>query len=528
MYSARDTKKRRGDEVMRFIRRAVPIVAVVLLLASTGRAEDQFRDLVGRLPRTTNAVAIFNMEKIKRSPMAIKEGYAENMEQAYRSGLVRIPPRATRFVTAAEIDIEFMTPVYEVAVFDLDRQPSITRIAQEYSGTTDTLNGLAAVKLTTDTYVVQLDRQTVGVMRPANRQAVLRWVRDSASASRPKLSRYLQKAAGYSDDAGTDIILAVDIDGAFSLEHVVKYLKGKQAMLDEAKVRLDTAARVLRSVDGLRVGIKIGEKPVGRIVVDFQDPVSLPTEFAKTLLLEIIADVGAQFDDLDSWKCKVGSSEISLSGYPTRDGLRRLVSLIDSPAPAHATAESKGELVSPGEAKTDKVTTSLEYFQTIESLFRDLRRDWKSLKTLASGSLYLDRYARRIEKLPMLNVDSDLLDYGQYVAGQLRAASRAVRTMGIRGGARQAQISGYDANPTASWGAAGGHRSYYGGYRFGWARQDYYSGHDVIKQVGDKRRQIRAQEKAVMATDVYTIRDKIIDATNEVRRGLTERYQTQF
>ncbi len=524
MYSARDTKTRRGGEVVRFIRRAVPLVAVVLLLASTGRAQDQFRDLVGRLPYGTNAVAIFNVEKIKQSPMAIKEGFAENMEQAYRAGLVRIPPHAKRFVTAAEIDIEFMTPVYEVAVCDVDTQPSMKKIAQKYSGTTDTLNGLAAMKLATDTYVVQLDRQTLGVMRPANRQAVLRWVRDSASASGPKLSSYIQKAAGYSDDAGTDIIMAVDINGAFSLERVVKYLKGKQAMLDDAKVRLDTAARVLRSVDGLRVGIRIGEKPVGKIVVDFRDPVSLPTEFAKNLLLEILADSGAQFDDLDQWKCKVGGSEISLSGTLTRDGLRRLVSLVDSPVPAHAA----GEPVSPSEAKPDKVATSLEYFQTIESLFRGLRRDWKNRKTLASGSLYLDRYARKIEKLPMLSVDSDLLDYGQYVAGQLRVASKAVRTMGIRGGARQAQVSGYDANPTASRVAAGGRHSYYGGYRFGWARQDYYNPHDVMKQVGDERRKIRAQEKAVMATDVNTIRDEIIAATNEVRRGLTERYQTEF
>jgi len=517
MYRVRDDATRRFDSIAGLVWRVLPFAAILLLSSTPGWADDSFRELVARLPRTTNAVAIFNMDKIKKSPMAIKEGFAENLEKAYRSGLVRIPPRATRLVTAAQLDIEFMQPIYEVAVFDLDRQPSMKKIAEEYSGTIDTLNRLEAAKLATDSYAVRLDRQTLGVMRPANRQAVLHWLRESPTPGEPGLSAYITEAAGYSDDAGTDIILAIDVKGAFSLERVVEYLKSKQAMLDEAGIQLNAAAKLLRDVDGLRVGIRIGEKPYGSVVVDFREPGDIPKDFAKTLLLEILADAGAQFDDLQKWECKVGVSSVSLSGHLTRDGLRRLVSLVDSPAPVHASATGGEESTSPGETTSDKATTSLEYFSTIDSMFQDLQRGWRNLKSVSSGSVFLDRYARRIEKLPMLNVDSDLLDYGQYVAVQLRLASRAVRTMGIRGGARQAQVT-----DTVYY---GGYRSGYGvGYRWGWGQQGW-----AYRDSGsDQRRRIRAQEKGVMANDVFTIRDNIISATNEVRRGLTERYQIQF
>lgn len=516
-------------EIARRHRMSLPVSTAVLgvaalLLATPCGAQNEFRSLIGRLPSSTNAVVILNIDKMKTSPMGVREGFAENLEKAFQAGLGRVPPRAVRFIAASQLDLEFMQPIYEVALCDLDQEVSLERIAREYSGTMDTLDNLSAVQLPTDAYVVQFSPKRFGVMRPANRQAVLGWIRETAPGTGLQLSPYMQQAAGYSDDAGTEIIMAIDLSGAFSWERVGRYLKEKEEFLKEASVDIKEATDTLVGIRGLRVGIRIGEQPTATVAVDFNSPVAFPPEFAKKLLIDTLDDAGAHFDDLQPWQCKVSGNVISLSGTLSRDGLRRLGSLIDSPSPAQAAEREAEGVVSPGDAKAKTIAASQDYFKSVTEMFEDLRKDWKELKTLASGAVYFDRYARRIEQMPTLNVDKDLLEYGRYVSGQLRAAAGSVRTMGIRGGARKAQITGYDVGPAYSYSYA----TPWGGYRFGWSPGGLQGEYDNVRRVGSERRKIEAQERAQMATSVYTIRDQVVAATSEVRQGLTDRYQVQF
>ena len=42
----------------------------------------------------------------------------------------------------------------------------------------------------------------------------------------------------------------------------------------------------------------------------------------------------------------------------------------------------------------------------------------RSAKNLASTQLWFDKYARRIERLPILNVDEELVKYSAFVANR--------------------------------------------------------------------------------------------------------------
>ena len=95
----------------------------------------------------------------------------------------------------------------------------------------------------------------------------------------------------------------------------------------------------------------------------------------------------------------------------------------------------------------------------------DLKKDMENAKTLASTQLYFDKYAKRIERMPILGVDEELLKYSAYVANALRQSSMAIKTMGIQSGVRQASI-------IPSWDDYG-----YGTY------------------VGDERRVVRAKKR---------------------------------
>ena len=67
--------------------------------------------------------------------------------------------------------------------------------------------------------------QTVGVMFPANRQQVVRWVREAKTATSAPLTPYLAEAVGYADKVGTDIVLALDLTDMLPEAYVANGLK---------------------------------------------------------------------------------------------------------------------------------------------------------------------------------------------------------------------------------------------------------------------------------------------------------------
>lgn len=522
--------------------------AWLVLVASAVWAADpvpaQYRDLVSRVPSGANLVMIYNVQKILSSPMGVSQGWDKNLQKAFADGVSRVPPQAEGFVLAAQMDLEYLKPIWEAAAVNLRVPLALEEIAKRRSGTRDGLDGLKAIALPNDTYVVQLDQDTLAAMGPANRQLVLQWVREVKRGS--KVSPYLQKAAGYSDEAGTEVILAIDLDGAFAPERIQAYLETKRPLLDQAKADTQEITRLLASVQGARLGIRIKDKPFGKLAIDLGSDITLPSDLCKFLLLEIMSDAGMKIGELSEWKAEVKGKELSLAGYLSESGLRRVFSLVDSPLPSQPPQEPKADENSPTYKKGQMASNSQQQYQAITKMLNDLKQDWRDLKSLSSASLYFDRYANRIEKLPVLNVDPDMLKYRDFVAEQLRAASGSVRTMGIRSNYRQMQ-AGASADYTGGYaGGYAGYDGYSGGYRSGWYGGNGYAYnygpggyaaaaidntnafHAATRAQGAQRRAIRTEEKANMAVDVQTLRSNVIDATNQIRRMMTERYQVEF
>jgi hypothetical protein len=519
----------RSTAVGTFVSCAVAGTLLVGLLGVVpSRAQDAFRKLVDHVPRSANAVVILNVEKILSSPLAVSEGWKENLEKSFDSGLVRVPPDAARFVIGAQLDLEFMEPIWEVALADMAQAWSTKTVIEKRGGTLDSVGGLDAVALPDDRYLVQFAPETLGAMAPGNRQLVWRWLQELKSGQ--PLSPYLSRAAVYSDDAGTDIILAVDLEGVLSPDRVGAYVKAKElpkAMNQSA----EALTELFSGIRGVRLGIKIGSRPSAALAVDFSQEVSISPEGAKALMLGVLEEKGMSISDLADWRPKAAGSSISLQGYLSEDGLRRVLSVIDSPAPAKVSQPQTGDTTSPGDLAAQKVSNSLEYFRAITTMFDDLKKDMKNSKNLASTALWFDKYAKRIDRLPILNTDEELLDYGEYVTRALRAAAGSVRTMGIRSGARGSQITSVGADAYA---VQGGYR--YGGYgRYGWGGgwggggfTAVYDPKAELRSWDAQLRAIRGQERGKMAMDVNGIRDQVVQATSDIRRKMTEKYQVEF
>ena len=497
-------------------------LALFLVLNQCGFCADEFQDLVNLIPRSSNAVVLLNMEKAKNSPLGLKEGWKDKFENAFESGMVMVPPQATRFVVASQMDFEFKEPLWEAIVMDLDQELSMEQIAQMRGGTPDTIEGLPALARPNDTYIVQLSPTRIAAMGPGNRQAVVRWIRDVRKPKPAPLSPYLQQAAVYSDEAGSEIIMALDLEGVMSFERVGKYLKSHEKDLkqwqekDKSPASLTELAKLLSNIKGVRIGVRIGEQSTGKMVVDIDSDASPIASIAKPLMIQLLSDSGALINDFQSWTPQAKKNEFSLAGAFSQSGLRRLLSVVEPPVGGDAVA-AKGASVSPGELPAVQAKKSREYFRDVVGMANDLKDDMKNAKNLASTSMYCEKYAKRISRLPILNVDEELLQYSTFVADQLRQAAMSVKTMGIQTGVRSAQV-------TASGGNFYGDDGY--GYRYG-AYGRYAEGAEV-KAVGTERRAIGAQEKAVAATDVQSIRQAIMSATSDIRRKMTQKYQTEF
>ena len=142
------------------------------------------------------------------------------------------------------------------------------------------------------------------------------------------------------------------------------------------------------------------------------------------------------------------------------------------------------------------------------------------VKTLGQVGAWFGKYARRIDELPILNVDPELLDYGAFVASALRQAEASFRGSGGRSRVQQLNV------PTQY--------EVYGGARGGFGRWGAYGGYGAVaygedvRAMQQERTRIRTTERVNTAATGRDLMQQVAEATADVRRKMTQKYQVEF
>ena len=502
------------------------IAGFVLLGLLASSASAQFSKLVKRVPSSANTIILLNAEKVLNSEVALREGWRANFEKAIAAGLTRLPADTLQYVLAAQTDFDYMHPVWQVGILTAKDKHDMVYVAKKQNGTQDTVSGLAAVLLPSDSYLIQFDPYTYGTLVPGSRQAVARWIKET-EAGEPSFSSYIQEAISYCDEAGTEIIMALDLVDVLDAATVAERLKDFEVV---SKAGLDAAAasEALASLRGVMLGVTFGEKPYGSIKVDFSADVSALKDAAPALLLEVLAKRGAMIDDFTTWKSKVDGKRITMSGNLSPTGMRQIFSLVDTPTADSVASDKAGDQTTSASDQDPAVVASQKYFKSVNQYFADLRN--KEPQRIAQYGAWFDKYARKIDQLPMVNVDSDVLDYGAYVAQQFRNAGSAIQGIGIRSRVREVNVP----NTTGAPGYYG--NNYNGGYSYGgnyyYGGNAYLRGNAGIKagmrQQQQARTQVKTEEKAMGVSAAREIMKEIENATAVVRRQMVEKYQAEF
>jgi hypothetical protein len=533
------------------------IAAAMLATVHVGNCSftnaEEFADMIKRVPESANALVMVNATSIFDSPIAKQEGWAANRETRFATGLTSLPPRASKLLLAANIDIDSMHPTWEVAVAEMETRTLMSTLAQRFKGSAGTVGNVPSVRLPDDSFVLQFSDGTLGTISPGNRQQVTRWI-DEVN---PNPSPYLQQGVHYAD-ASAQIIMLLDLKDAFAAHELdlEKFESVQKSTVDKAALN-----QLVASIQGVMLGITFRDKTYARLKVDFGQDAALIADMAKPLILDIIGAYGVMIDELPDWTVEVKGKQVFLSGLLTENGLSRLASLTRLPTTAlhvdasllsdsPASSDQPTTATAPGQEPKPTVLESTQaYYQSVTHLLENLRAKKSDMKTMGQLAQWFENYGRHVDQLPTLGVDKEMLEYGAYISSQLHGAS-----MGLKGTTIQKRVDEVAAtNQTRIYGGALGNISqenwqqssygYYGGNvggnygrrmetnaAYGIARSGGYAGavNSELRQQQRALTTVQTQAKASAASGVQQIVQNIQTATTQVRQSMTDKYQVQF
>ncbi len=485
------------------IRRFQAIVVLFVLFASVGRwvAADE---LLKRIPAGANALMVLDVTALQGTPLAQAQGWQKKHEAAFVERPMMLPPEASRIVVASALNFAGELNVdWELAVMNLTEPLSMRSIARAEGGYLDKIGGVDCAWTPSDAYFVALEAKQLGVVFPANRQFVSRWTQSNATGL---TSGYLT-AAEKLVDRTNQIVMALDLKDVPQPHRLRERLQASPA-LKSLSTKLEPIEKLITGVQGLTLRIAVGESARGTLRVDFSESPQLLGTQAKPLLLEVLDRFGAKLPGLDQWTAKTVEKSIVLEGTFSTDALRRVFSLLEIPSVKFSTL--KGEIPdtpSPSSpsatpSATIKASASITYFKSVAVLIEDLRKTLGD--TRDNHAVWMERYGRKVDAMPVLNVDDDLLAWGARIGETFRTMALAERASGVKSGVRKSSV--------------------YGNYQYNYDQNGYtnFRSNESVKA------QINTEEKAQATAVRFNSWKEIEDATADIRKEMTKRYETEF
>jgi len=472
-----------------------------------------FDGLLSKVPAAANVLVLIDVETTLAAPVAQKKGWGKKLALNNVERPVFLPPEADRLVMAAMLrsGADFAR-LWELAVMELSEPMSMRSIARSEGGYVDNIHGVSAAWTPSDAYFVSLGDRELGVMFPAERQFVSRWVGFTQKNRDILLSDYL-KSATRLINSKVPILLAIDLNDVVR-PHELEARLQDSAAIKKAGLAVPEVANILASLQGAVLRVAVGKNVQGQLRIDFAKSVTPIKAVAKEMVISALDDLGAHVDDLADWKLELEEQAITMRGPLSQDGQRRFFSVVEIPSTKFSTLKDAkpGGDEKPPESLVREA--SLTYYKATDVLIRDLRHDLRGNK---ASSAVMERYARKIDRMPILNVDDELLDYGSQLAEGLRGMALSKRQGGIQAGVQTAGMR--------NSGSYSGYNDSSYGYGFGGTAGDRLSG---AKDSAANRSAIKASAMAESKQARIAGFKDIDSRSAAIRRQMTQKYGVEF
>ncbi len=471
-------------------------VALACLFSFAGQASAQEPKLPGllqRSPSPANTVTYLNI------PALSKLMSAAEMKGTLAGGINEV-------WAIADLNTATLRPSWEAGYATLKAPVNGEALAAALGGYVDKVAGKEVVWTPRQSYLVPLEDNRLGFLRPANRTLAASWT-DETGGQLP-VSDFLAAQAKRSESF-LSFLLAIDVENTFSPVPLMQRLKTFASLKGQDA---NAVAQMLSSAKG--VSIIVGRRSLGECIlaVDFQESPAALEAFAPALLAEILDSNGTAAPEVANWKVKVEGNTLSLQGSITEASLQGVLGILSLKDHADRVAASAGKPAETRSGESLIAYKTKEYFDDVNKLIDRVRK--YEAQSTGYRAKWNDQNARRIEELGTLNVDPEMVGYGRDVASMLRGNATAIRKGNVAAGQIQ-------AGPSYGYGGEGYGYGGYNGYYSGYGYQNAYSRARDQASVGARQRMgaFGSFKEALAAIDQLTA---------DTRIKMTDKYQIQF
>ena len=486
-------------------RRRIAIATVVLLAAgcqapASGQASKRpFAALLSRIPDKSNALLLVDVDGLYDSPIGLREVWRNEATKSRRD-VLGVGPSVAQATVAAKMDFQGMRERWKVGMVQLKvAPPDLASLARIEGGYVDTIAN-TPIGLTPRGFALfTFDGNVLGFAAPPDRQELAAWMETAIWHPRNFAPGYADRAVNAAD-GGAQVVLALDLRGSVSAKAIEPWLNAIDVVKKTGTEPKILAAR-LEGVKSASLVVSAGQSLEGTLRFEFEQDVSYAAPLARTLVLELLEDVGADLPDVKTWNPSFPSKTVlELTGRISEESVRRIISLVYPPRLSESVdPTTPTEASRPTDGPTRAQNASQAYYRSVTSLIEGLkganRPSYRSIK------LWYDRYAKQIEELPILDVDRELLDWGGTVSRTMREMSSGINYYA------QNQTYTLAARPNGS----------YGGY-------DQYSANSK----GYDQAVIKKQSDAMMSVDLDVRWQAVETSVADMRRKMVEKYRVDF
>jgi len=453
------------------------------------------------LPEGVNAVARLNVSEAFKSPVAKKEGWQKQASESFVHQESVVPPGTKQIIIGAELDLVGHLSVHQkYAVLVPDNSLTLKSIADWLPGGLDQISNHDAAQFSDGSYVVDAgDGNWLSL--DGSRQGISRWLNRGPAKDLQHLSPYLQSALTAKVNTAP-VMLAIDLQDNFSRDKVLATLQKTDWFPSPSAA--EKVADILASAYGITINISFEKERTGQVSLDFIKDASPLMPVLQQLVGGVMERVGVSPDEFIDWTWTVKGSRVTGVGPVSPGGARRMISILDPPAVAHAI--SAAQAPAPPTAEERVAHTSLKFCKSLRTLLDDTRKSMS--QTRDNRVLILERYARKIDDLPKLYVDDELIHYAENVSNSFRYQGQTMRNANISSGTRKLEAG---VNYTSSSVYIGP----YGGFQFTTANPQGAA-------------TIESQEKAGASAVRFAEWKQIEDGLVAVRTDMTKKYEMEF
>jgi hypothetical protein len=449
-------------------------------------------DVLRSTPKPANVVVYADIAALRK----LTEG---------ASMLSDLPDKVREVRMASELSIAKLRPEWEIGYVQMVSMPRAETIASNMGGYIDKMGKFDAIWTPKQKYLVPLDSNGMALVRPTDRKLLGQWLRKERSATQ---SEFLTTAAAQKLQ-GLSLMIALDLEDLLSLESLKTNLKSYKSL---GLSNINTLAPLLAGVRGVNFQVSRDSLANSSISITFSSPPNELVPVANDVFSELLDRNGASISDFKTWKSRASGNTLTMSGPISLWTIDDVLGIFTLHANTSQVSEPSASETSPsGKNASPNAVVELtkEYFNKVASIIKRVRE--YAASNTGERAAWNGSMARRIDELPTLNVDPEVVDFGSEIAKSLRNNMLSMQLTNITSGAAAiANNAGTSGFSTAVGGASA----------FGAAFGAYNDPNSVMNYYAMGQSQGNANFRQLVS--------QLEQALADMRRRLTDKYQVQF